>query len=63
VHDVDETGRELVPQLGQRGQVARLGELDDLRLDRAADPGEPRGLAVERELGDRDSRIRAAARR
>ena len=62
VHDVHEPGRELVAQLRERLEVARLGELDDLRLDRRADPGDLRGRPVEREPGDRRRRLADARR-
>jgi hypothetical protein len=43
--------------LGQRVDLAVLDRLDDLRLDRLADPLEPHGLPVERELGDGRRRL------
>ena len=38
--------------LGQRPDLALVDDLDDLALDRLADPGQLLGLALERELGD-----------
>src|SRR6185369_16757273 len=63
VHDLDEPGRELVAELGERGQIARLRVLDDFPFDRRADPREPRRLLVECELRDRNRRLADARRR
>ena len=38
--------------LGQRPDLAVVDDLDDLALDRLADPGQVLGLALEGELGD-----------
>ena len=52
-HELDDLlGNERFP-LRQRLHLALLDDLDDLVLDRLADPGELLRLAVERELGDR----------
>ena len=57
VHHLDQPGRQLRPQLGERCHVAGLDDLDDLALDRPSDPGEPRRLPVDCELGHRDGRL------
>ena len=62
MHDIDEPGRKLVAELRERGHIAGLGVLDDLSLDRRANPGQPRRLLVERELGDRHGRFADARR-
>ncbi len=55
--EVDDTGRDEPPALGERVHLPVLDDLDDLRLDRLADAGQLLGLPLERELGDRDRRL------
>ena len=61
----DDLVRDLGLALRQRVDLAVLDDLDDLLLDRLADPLELLRAARERELGDRSgvSRTRVAARR
>ena len=62
VHELDDLlGDERLP-LRQRLHLARLDDLDDLVLDRLADPGELLGLAVERELRHRCAGLADAGR-
>ena len=62
-HHVDEPRRNAIAKLGERLQIARLGELDDLPLDRAADAREAGCIALERHLGDRSRGFSDASRR
>ena len=55
--------RHLRAPLLERGHLAGLGQLDDLRLDRRADPRQLLRLARERELGDRRGRLPDPRRR
>ena len=57
VHHLDEAGRDVIPELRERRQVAGVGVLDDLPLDRPADARQPRRLPLEGELGNRDGRL------
>ena len=50
-------------RLVERVHLAGLDDLDDLLLDRLADPGEVLRLALERELGDRAARLADPRRR
>ena len=63
VHHVDEPHRQLLAELRERLEIAGLGELDDLRLDRPPDPGQARRAAVDRELRNRDGRFSDPRRR
>ena len=62
--DLGQADRDAVAQLGQRGDVAGLDELDDLRLEGRADVGQVDGAAAHRHLrhrgvGRADARRRA----
>ena len=59
----DHVGRDDGLVLRQRVHLAVLDDLDDLALDRLADPLELLGLAVERELRDRSARVADQCRR
>ena len=50
-------GGSLAAQLRERRHVARLDDLDDLALDRAADSREPGRLPVDRQLRDGDGGV------
>ena len=60
--EVDDPGRNEPAALRQRVHLAVLDDLDDLALDRLADPGQLLRLAVERELRDRQRRLADPAR-
>ena len=62
-HERDHVGRDDGLVLRQRVHLAVLDDLDDLALDRLADPLELLGLAVERELRDRATRLADQCRR
>src|SRR5207342_833656 len=53
VEELDHLGRDRLAALAERLDLARVDDLDDLVLDRRADPGQLLRLAVERELRDR----------
>ena len=55
--------RDLGAPLRERVHLAVLDRLDDLRLDRLADPLELGRLPVDRQLGDRDARLADAGGR
>jgi hypothetical protein len=57
VHYLDEAGGEAIADLRECGQVAGLGVLDDLVLDRRADAGELRRLAFQGELSNGNGRF------
>ena len=62
-HEEDDLGRDPVPALRQRVDLAVLDDLDDLLLDRLADPRQLLRPPVERELRDRARRLADARRR
>ena len=62
LREEDDVGRDDRPELRQRRDLAGLDDLDDLLLDRLADPGQLLRAAVERELGDRGGRLADAER-
>ncbi len=55
--EVDDTRRNEAAPLRERVHLAVLDDLDDLRLDRLADPRQLLRLPLERELGDRHRRL------
>ena len=55
--ELDDTGGHEAAPLGERVHLAVLHDLDDLVLDRLADPGELLCAPVERELGNRQRRL------
>ena len=61
--DVGEADGHPLAELGERGDVARLDQLDDLRLERGADVGQVDGAPAHRHLGDRRRRSSGSARR
>ncbi len=63
MHHLDETRRQLRPQLGERLHVVGLDDLHDLALDRRADAGEPGGLPFNRELRHRNRGVPDPSRR
>ena len=63
VHELDDVGRDALLALRERLDLAVLDDLDDLLLDRLADPGQLLRLSLDGELRDRAARLAHALRR